>query len=57
MGREGNEGRRGRGGGKGNKEEGRGGEKRGEEGCPVFLLSRPGNPIHGHFLDCSIPEM
>ena len=23
---------------------GEGGEGRGEEGCPVFLLSRPGNP-------------
>ena len=31
-------------GGNGRKGEGGEGERRGEEGCPVFLLSRPGNP-------------
>ena len=52
----GNEERRGRDGRKGEgKAEGRRGERRGQErmgegrggeGCPVFLLSRPGNPIY-----------
>ena len=43
-GRKGRRGRKERG-GRGRGGEGRGGDGRGEEGCPVFLLSRPGNPI------------